>query len=169
MPPRTRPPLRVVLYAPRIPQNVGQIGRLCLALNAELHLIRPLGFRLGAAALRRACVGYWEVLRPTVHADAQAFFEAVGDPERLFLVSTQGQRPFDRVDYEPGDWLLFGNETEGLPGQWLRANPDHTLYIPMANPRVRCLNLATAVTAVVFQALGHLDRQKAGPARSGLD
>jgi tRNA (cytidine/uridine-2'-O-)-methyltransferase len=158
--------LNVVLYAPRIPHNTGQIARACHAMDCRLHLIRPLGFRLDAAALRRSAVGYLERIQPVVHRNGEAFWAQVPDPERAWLVSKHGRRPYTGVHYRRGDWLVFGNETEGLPPEWLEAAPGRTLVIPMLNPEVRCLNLATAAAVVLMEAVRQLAPAAASRERS---
>jgi tRNA (cytidine/uridine-2'-O-)-methyltransferase len=148
--------LNVVLYAPRIPQNTGQIARACFAAGARLHLIRPLGFQLTAAAMRRAAVGYLAEMDLTVHADSEDFWAQVPDAERTWLVTKFGARAYDQAAYAPDDWLIFGNETEGLPPAWLDRASARTLVIPMPNPAARCLNLATSAGIVLFEALRQL-------------
>lgn len=154
--------LNLVLYAPRIPQNTGQLARACFAAGARLHLVRPLGFQLTAAALRRSAVGYLAEMELTVHADGAALWASVPDPARAWLITKSGLHDYDRVGYRPGDWLILGNETEGLPPEWLAARPAQTLRIPMPNPAARCLNLATAGGVVLFEALRQL-RLTQGP------
>ena len=153
----TDPPLNVVLYAPRIPQNTGQIARTCLAMNLQLHLIRPLGFRLDESTLRRAGVGYWEEIEPRIHEDGDAFWNSVADPARVFLISKHGKRTYTDAGFREGDYLLFGNESEGLPPEWLERRPGSTLVIGMKNPGARCLNLATAASVVIFEALRQIE------------
>jgi tRNA (cytidine/uridine-2'-O-)-methyltransferase len=159
---RMHPTLHIALFAPRIAQNTGQIARTCFAMNLALHLIRPLGFRIDGPALRRAAVGHWHELNPTIHASGQAFWNAFPDPSRVFLVTRHGRRAYTSVDFHPGDTFLFGNETEGLPPEWLDAHADRTLAIPMARPEARCLNLASAASAVMFEAI----RQLGPPSRT---
>jgi tRNA (cytidine/uridine-2'-O-)-methyltransferase len=145
--------LNIVLYAPRIPQNTGQIARACWAMNCRLHLIRPLGFRVDAAALRRSAVGYLAEMEFTVHENGEAFWAAVPDPSRVWLVTKFGRTAYTGVHYREGDWLLLGSETEGLPPEWLERYAAQTLKIPMPNPACRCLNLATSAAVVMFEAL----------------
>jgi tRNA (cytidine/uridine-2'-O-)-methyltransferase len=151
------PILRIALWAPRIPQNTGQIARTCFAMGMELHLIRPLGFRTDAASLRRAGVGYWEEVNPVIHTDLDVFWNAVDDPARVFLFSKHAPRSFRDARFRRGDYLLFGNEDEGLPSDCLAAHADRALVIPMKNPAARCLNLAAAVTAASFEALRQIE------------
>ncbi len=149
--------LHVVLYAPRIPQNAGQIARACFAMGCRLHLIRPLGFRLDEASLKRAAVGHLKATDLRLHRDGDAFWSSPDlDPDRCWLVTKHGSVDYAQVQYRQGDWLIFGNETEGLPPDWLERRRDRTVVIPMHEPRVRCLNLATAAAAVLFEALRQL-------------
>lgn len=149
----TDPQLNLVLYAPRIPQNTGQLARACHAMDCRLHLVRPLGFRMDAAGLRRASVGYLSEMDIPIHADGEAFWGQVPTPARVWMITKYGARDYCDVPYQRGDWLLMGSETEGLPEDWLKERPDQTVAIAMPNPQVRCLNLATAATAVMFEAL----------------
>ena len=143
--------LNIGLYAPRIAQNVGQIGRTCFAMGLSLNLIRPFGFRLDARELRRAGVGYWDSLDPTIYPDGEAYWDSA--PPRTFLVTKHGERSYLDVEFRPGDGLLFGNETEGFPPAWLEQRGPQTIRIPMLHPEARCLNLATSVSVVAFEAL----------------
>lgn len=149
--------LNIVLYAPRIAQNTGQIARTCFAMDLSLHLIRPLGFRIDAASLRRSAVGYWEELQPAVHPSLDAFMVSLKSAERLFLITKHGRRRYTETAFRPGDFLLFGNETEGLPAGLRDAHADRTLAIPMKRPEARCLNLATAASVVTFEALRQIE------------
>jgi tRNA (cytidine/uridine-2'-O-)-methyltransferase len=155
--PGVPPALNIALYAPRIPQNAGQIARACWAMHCRLHLIRPLGFRVDDPALRRASVQYWDQMDVGLHAGGEQFWSAVPDPGRVWLVTKFGRTPYTQASFRAGDWLLFGNETEGLPPPWLEEHAARTLTIPMPNPQARCLNLATAATAVMFEALRQID------------
>lgn len=154
----------MVLHAPRIPQNTGQIARTCYAMGLRLHLIRPLGFRLDGATLARAGVGYWKEMNPAIHADGEAFWSAVDDPRRVHLITKRGNLPYTRARYRPGDWIVLGNETEGLPADWLEKYSAQTRVIPMANPEARCLNLASAASAVIFEALRQIGLPAGSPA-----
>lgn len=149
--------LNVVLYAPRIPQNAGQIARACHAMNCRLHLVRPLGFRVDAPALKRAAVNYLQDIDFVVHAGGEAFWAQVPDRSRVWLVTKFGRRAYPDADWRDGDWIVLGSETEGLPREWIDAAPDRTLVIPMRNPAVRCLNLATSAVVVMFEALRRIE------------
>lgn len=143
--------LHVVLFQPEIPPNTGNVIRLCANSGAALHLIRPLGFELDHARLRRAGLDYHEFTRVTVHDDLAAFVAAVA-PRRLFALSTRGRVRYDVVAYGDGDALMFGPETRGLPQDVLDGIDEaHRLRLPM-RPDNRSLNLSNAVAIVVYEA-----------------
>ena len=141
----------VVLHQPEIPPNTGNVIRLCANAGARLHLIEPLGFPIDHARMRRAGLDYHEFVELGVHAGLDAFLEAVR-PSRLLAFSSRAQRRFDAVGYEPGDALMFGAETRGLPAEVLARVPvDQQLYLPM-RPDNRSLNLSNAVAIAVYEA-----------------
>jgi tRNA (cytidine/uridine-2'-O-)-methyltransferase len=143
--------LHVVLFQPEIPPNTGNVIRLCANSGASLHLVRPLGFDLDHAKLRRAGLDYHEFARVAVHDDLAAFVHAVS-PGRMFALSTRGTVRYDEVAYADGDAFLFGPETRGLPQGVLDAiDPAHRLRLPM-RPDNRSLNLSNAVAVVVYEA-----------------
>lgn len=146
----------VILFQPEIPPNTGNVIRLCANTGARLHLVRPLGFTLEDAQLRRAGLDYHEYAALRVHeslADAVASIaEANRAPPRLFALSTRGTSRFDTPHYRPGDAFLFGPETRGLPGEVLDSVPtEQRLRLPM-RPDNRSLNLSNTVAVVVFEA-----------------
>lgn len=141
----------VVLYQPEIPPNTGNIIRLCANAGADLHLLHPLGFRLEDAKLRRAGLDYHEFARVVEHETFDAFLETVR-PVRLLACSTRGRQCYADVVFQPGDALLFGPETRGLPGELLDTlPPEHLLRIPM-RPGNRSLNLSNAVAVILYEA-----------------
>ena len=143
--------LHVVLFQPEIPPNTGNVIRLCANTGAALHLVRPLGFELDDAKLRRAGLDYHEYARVSVHDDLAAFSAAIA-PSRLFAVSTRGRMRYDFVEYRDNDALLFGPETRGLPQDVIDAlPPEQRLRLPM-QPGNRSLNLSNAVAVIVFEA-----------------
>jgi len=150
------PPVEVVLVEPEIPQNTGNIARLCAAVGSPLHLVGPLGFQTHDRALRRAGVDYWDQVDLTRHATFDAYLAAQAPP-RVFLFSTAGTRAHFDVAYRPGDALVFGSESRGLPDHLLARYPAHLLQIPMRTDRVRSLNLANAVAIAVYEALRQCD------------
>ena len=146
------PPLQVVLHEPEIPPNTGSVARICAATGSPLHLIEPLGFSTSDAALKRAGLDYWAHVEMQRHAHWQAFLDAQ-QPQRFFLFSTAGTRSFFDVAYKPGDCLVFGCETRGLPDELLQQWPDRVVNVPMLCNRVRSLNLANTVGIALYEAL----------------
>ena len=145
--------MNVVLVEPEIPPNTGNVARLCAAAGACLHLVEPLGFRLDDRELLRAGMDYWQHVswkRWESLADLQAAAPPAG---RFFYLTTRSSRPYTAPRYAPGDYLVFGKETAGLPEALLAEHPEETIAIPMFNPAARSLNLATAVGIVLYEAL----------------
>src|SRR3954468_17957599 len=142
----------VVLVEPEIPPNTGNIGRLCLATGAHLHLIQPLGFDLDDRALRRAGLDYWHLVKVTVWNTLAQLERHAGPDARFWYLTTKSKRPYWVEQFRPGDYLVFGRETKGLPEPLLAANPERLLTIPM-QPQTRSLNLATSVGIVLYEAL----------------
>ena len=141
----------VLLYQPEIAPNTGNAIRLCANTGARLHLIRPLGFELDDAKLRRAGLDYHEYAPLTVHESLAAAL-AGRDSARVFAFSTRARRRFDDVAFREGDALLFGPESRGLPDELLAGIPaEQQLRLPM-RPRQRSLNLSNAVAVAVFEA-----------------
>ena len=143
--------LHVVLHQPEIPPNTGNVIRLCANTGATLHLVEPLGFDLDHAKLRRAGLDYHEFAAVRTHASLAAFRAAVAPPH-LYALSTRGELRYDQVAYAPGDALLFGCETRGLPPEvWDGLDRGQRLRLPM-RPGNRSLNLSNAVAVVVYEA-----------------
>ena len=141
----------VVLFNPGIPPNTGNVISLCANCDARLHLIRPLGFDLDHAKLRRAGLDYHEFARVQVHDDFAAFLGDV-NPPRVFALSTRGRRCYADVAFAPGDAFVFGCETRGLPDTVIDALPESArLRLPM-QPGNRSLNLSNAVAVMVYEA-----------------
>ncbi len=147
------PCFNIVLVAPEIPQNTGTIGRLCVCTDARLHLIRPLGFLLDEAHLRRAGMDYWQYLDLHVYDDWQQFMEANGSPERLFFCSTKTSRSIYGCTLQQGDWLVFGNEGHGLPPHFYSLYADRLWTIPMPGRHARSHNLANSVAIALYEGL----------------
>ncbi len=121
----------VVLVAPEIPANTGNIGRTCVVTGSRLHLVGPLGFSLDERALRRAGLGYWESLDVTVHESWDAFLETAGPGARLHLLTKKARRTYAEARYQDGDYLVFGCESVGLPEALLADHADRCERIPM--------------------------------------
>lgn len=153
------PPFQIALLEPEIPPNTGNIARLCAATGSPLHLIGPLGFRLNDAALKRAGLDYWDSVSLQRHSGLDAFFQAIA-PARCFFFSTRGPKSYLEAAYQPGDALMFGCESRGLPDALLDAHPDAVLGIPIRPDHVRSLNLATTVAIVLYEALRQVQNQQ---------
>lgn len=147
--------LHVILFQPRIPQNTGNIGRLCAVTGCRLHLIHPLGFMITDAKLRRAGLDYWFSLDVHHHADWAAFRASGAGPEhgRLWLLETRVERTIWQAEFKDGDGLVFGSETEGSP-DWLyeEIGRERCVTIPHAAKELRSLNLSTSVGVAVYEA-----------------
>lgn len=149
--------LNIALIEPEIPPNTGNIARLCGATNSTLHLVGRLGFRVDEKAVRRAGLDYWDEVAIRYHRSIAGLREALPEA-RLVCVETGVPTSYTDFAYQPGDCLVFGCETKGLPPELLATDPDCCVHIPMANPAVRSLNLANSVAIVLFEALRQLGR-----------
>jgi len=149
----------VVLVEPEIPPNTGNIARMCAATGSSLHLIEPMGFKLDDAKLKRAGLDYWDAIAPIVHRDLETYFNNARPP-RFFLFSTGGSASLFDAEFQPGDHLIFGSETRGLPDALLKKFPDQVYGIPLLTRHVRSLNLSTAAGIVVYEALRQINSRK---------
>jgi tRNA (cytidine/uridine-2'-O-)-methyltransferase len=142
---------RILFHTPEIPGNTGNAIRLAAITGAELHLVEPLGFDFSDAKLRRAGLDYHDLAVVTVHKDIEVAWEAL-QPERVFAYTSDGETSYTDIEYRPGDVLMFGPESVGLP-QWLKQDPHVTarVRLPM-RPSLRSLNLANAASIAVFEA-----------------
>jgi len=146
------PPFQVCLIEPEIPPNTGSIARTCGATQSVLHLVEPLGFSLDERAIRRAGVDYWHLVDVRVHKSFEAFEQARGKGT-LHFYSAGATRSYLEAPIAPGDCLVFGKESIGLPQSLLDAHADRVWGIPTIG-RVRSLNVSNAVSIVLFDALG---------------
>ena len=146
--------VHVVLFQPEIPQNTGNIGRMCALTRSRLHLVHPLGFVINDRNLRRAGMDYWRSLDVHEHADWPAFRSSSLGPKRLWLFTTKTTQSFWEVAFADGDGLVFGNEGSGAPA-WLHdeIGESQRLTIPQANESLRSLNLSTAAGVATYEAL----------------
>ncbi|HEX8844098.1 MAG TPA: tRNA (cytidine(34)-2'-O)-methyltransferase [Pyrinomonadaceae bacterium] len=144
--------LRVALVEPEIPPNTGNIARLCAATSVPLHIVGVTGFRLDDRAVRRAGLDYWPEVSLQRHRDLASLSEELPGARFIYL-TTKAERSYMDWRFESNDCLVFGRETRGLPEELLRANWERCLKIPILNPKVRSLNLATAVAIVLYEAL----------------
>lgn len=141
----------IVLYAPEIPQNTGAIARTCAATGTVLHLIKPLGFDISDAAVKRAGLDYWHLVDVRVYENLEEYFEKNGD-DNLWLLSTKAPRSYAEADFSGGVTLMFGRETSGLPEDLMTRYMDRSIRIPM-KPRARSLNLAASAGIILYDAL----------------
>jgi tRNA (cytidine/uridine-2'-O-)-methyltransferase len=144
--------LHVALVEPEIPPNTGNVARLCAATFTGLHIVGATGFRMDDRTLKRAGLDYWDEVRLHRHIDLERLYASL--PESRFLYfTTKAEKPYTEWEFWPGDCLVFGRETRGLPEDLLKANWERCLTIPMPNPKVRSLNLATSVGIALYEAL----------------
>ena len=144
--------LQVVLMEPEIPPNTGAIARLCAATGTVLNLVEPLGFKLDDRSLKRAGLDYWHQVTWRTWPNWAAL-QAANPGAKYYFLTTKGTKSYTEVQFGPADFLVFGRETKGLPTSLLREYEAQCLTIPMLNPGVRSLNLATATAIVLFEAL----------------
>lgn len=144
-----QPQFHVVLHCPEIPQNTGAIGRTCVALNAKLWLVRPLGFRMDEKSLRRAGLDYWQHLECEI-ADTWDSLRQKLEGRRFWYFSRFATQGFRSIEYQESDVFVFGSETSGLPKKITDANSDWLLRIPTSD-KVRSLNLASAVAVAGYE------------------
>lgn len=143
--------MKVILYNPDIPQNTGNIGRTCVALNAELILVRPLGFSLLDKFVKRAGMDYWDQLHLSVVDSVEEVLE--GTPkEKIFCLSTKGSQYYAKTTLPMDGVYLFGSESKGLPAHILQKYEANSYYIPMVG-ETRSLNLATSVGIVLYEVV----------------
>ena len=155
--------LNVVLYEPEIPANTGNIGRTCMATGTRLHLIEPLGFRLGEKELRRAGMDYWDQLDVTRYADYEEFLEK-NPGAKIWMATTKAKKVYTEAQFGPDDYIMFGKESAGIPEEILVDHEDTCIRIPMLD-KVRSLNLSNSVSIVLYEALrqnNFADMQLAG-------
>ena len=149
--------VNVVLVEPEIPPNTGNVGRLCLATGAHLHLVKPLGFSLEDKALKRAGLDYWADVKVSLWDSFEALRAAQKPEARFFYLTTKTKRAYWDAKFEAEDFLVFGRETKGLPEPLLAANAEQCLTIPMPGS-TRSLNLATSVGIVLYEAVRQLSK-----------
>ncbi|OVE82625.1 tRNA (uridine(34)/cytosine(34)/5-carboxymethylaminomethyluridine(34)-2'-O)-methyltransferase TrmL [bacterium K02(2017)] len=142
---------RIVLVQPDIPQNTGNIGRLCVGLDAELHLVYPLGFILDDKRVKRAGLDYWQHLKLIKHDSWDDFLKTYPD-DRKFFLTTKTKQSYTAINFEKNDFLIFGCETKGLPKEILEKHWDQAVTIPMIG-KIRSLNLSNAVAVVSYEAM----------------
>lgn len=148
---------KIGLIEPEIPNNTGNIGRTCVGTFCELHLVGKLGFEISDRQLKRAGLDYWPNLVWTHHLSWEEWWRRIEDPSRVFFFSKKATRSFREVQYQAGDWLVFGKETKGLEERILKDHSDQLVRIPVEGP-IRSLNLASAVAVAIYEGLRQISR-----------
>ena len=143
--------LNIVLLAPEIPANTGNIGRTCVATGTRLHLIEPLGFKLSEKALKRAGMDYWKDLDVTTSIDYRDFLEK-NPGAKIYMATSKAQKTYTEVSYEPDCYIMFGKESAGIPEEILVENEENCVRIPMIGD-IRSLNLGNSVAVILYEAL----------------
>jgi tRNA (cytidine/uridine-2'-O-)-methyltransferase len=142
--------LNIVLVEPEIPNNTGNIGRLCVGTESRLHLIHPFGFVINDKNLKRSGLDYWVHLDVTEYQNVSEWKSQIPDLSRVFLMSSHAEKSYLETDFQDGDWLVFGKESKGLSEVVLNEFPNH-LTIPMSN-LIRSFNIANSVAFVIGEA-----------------
>jgi tRNA (cytidine/uridine-2'-O-)-methyltransferase len=154
--------LNIVLFEPEIPQNAGNIARMCVNNDLKLHLIKPLGFELADKYLKRSALDYWENLEYSVHENWEEFLKTenlkpLGSVNNsLHFLSSKATKSFWEVKYSTNDYLVFGSETKGLSKEIYENYHEQMLLVPMSSLNARCLNLASTVQTVYYEAFRQL-------------
>ncbi|UKM66427.1 tRNA (cytidine(34)-2'-O)-methyltransferase [Flavobacteriaceae bacterium GSB9] len=148
-------PLNIVLIEPEIPNNTGNIGRLALASGSTLHLVKPFGFEINDTRLKRAGLDYWQHLNITYYNNIDVFFETHHDKPMAFL-SSHGTKNHWDISFKDDMFLIFGKESVGLPKPLIEKHQSQLFKIPLHSPHVRSLNLANAVSIVIYEGLRQL-------------
>ena len=146
----------IVLIEPEIPMNTGNIGRLSLASGSVLHLVKPFGFEINDARLKRAGLDYWKHLTVKIYEGVDEFFSK-NKNENMVYLSSSGEKDYSSINYQDKMFLVFGKESVGLPNNILAENPDKLFKIPLYSDHVRSLNLANAVSIVVYDGLRNIN------------
>jgi len=141
---------RIVLYQPEIPSNTGNIGRLCVGSNSELHIIKPMRFLITDKYLKRAGLDYWDKLNIFLYDGIDELFKKYPDNNFYFL-TTKSKKIYYEKKFKKGDFFVFGPETRGLPEDLLNKSPENTLTIPMSD-KIRSINLSNSVAIVLYEA-----------------
>jgi len=148
--------LNIVLIEPEIHTNTGNIGRLSLASGSTLHLVKPFGFEITDKRLKRAGLDYWNHISLKIYDTIEDFFSKNKDKQMVFL-SSHGEQNYWDIDFKDELFLVFGKESVGLPKNIIKNNLDTTYKIPLFSDKVRSLNLANAVSVVVYEGIRNIN------------
>ncbi|MCA5588015.1 tRNA (cytidine(34)-2'-O)-methyltransferase [Finegoldia magna] len=149
--------LNIVLLEPEKPSNTGNIGRTCVLTNSRLHLVRPFSFRLDDKLLKRSGMDYWDKVDLVIHDDMDEFLEYIKGNDRVFYVETFATNYYHELEYQDGDFFVFGKESSGIDKDLVEKHKDHSIKIPMNMTIDRSLNLANSCNIVLFEALRQID------------
>ena len=147
--------LNIVLIEPEIPNNTGNIGRLCLAVGAKLHLVKPFGFELSDSRLKRAGLDYWKHIEVQEYENVESFFR-INQTKPMVYFSSHGKKDFWDIPFEADMFLVFGKESKGLGADVLEKNLENTYKIPLHSKEIRSLNLANSVGIVAYEGIRQL-------------
>lgn len=148
--------LNIVLVEPEIPQNTGNIARSCVLTRSTLHLVKPLGFSVDDRQLKRAGLDYWQYLDIMYYENLNELYDKYPGA-RYFYASTKAKNIYTNIQYQAGDFLVFGKESAGLPRDLIERNMDQCIRIPMVKESLRSLNLSNSVNIIMFEALRQLN------------
>ena len=143
----------IVLLEPQIPPNTGSTGRLCGATNTTLHVVGKLGFELSDKTLKRAGLDYWDDISWEYFPDINLYLSKMVKNESFHLLTTKSPVSYTAKKFKKNDFLVFGSETKGIDDNFLKKHWEKTCTIPMENPNIRSLNLATSVGIVLYEAI----------------
>lgn len=144
--------INIILVEPRIPQNTGNIGRLCVGLNASLHLIKPFGFTLSDKYIKRSGMDYWDKLDYKEYNNLEHFWSIYPFDKRHFLATTKSKNPYFDIEYKPNDFIYFGREDAGLDEKLIKKYFEQTINIPMSKD-IRSINLSNSVSIIAYECL----------------
>ena len=147
--------LNIVLFEPEIPNNTGNIGRLSLASGCNLHLVKPLGFELNDTRLKRAGLDYWKHISLKVYDNIDEFYR-LNPGKKMVYFSAKGKKTFWSIDFEDDLFLIFGRESSGLPESIIDKQSNNLYKIPLFSKQIRSINLANAVSVVVYEGIRNL-------------
>ena len=146
---------KVVLYQPEIPSNTGNIGRICVGADLELHIIKPMRFLLNDKLVKRAGLDYWHKLNLTIHDSLDDFLNLYPSIN-VYYCTTKTKQKYTEMNYRAGDAFIFGPESRGIPEDILFSNKDMNITIPMTS-EIRSINLSNSVAIILFEALRQVD------------